>query len=109
MRLAAANLSDLAIGVSQAKPKGMLTGAAEHFSLYLPVGAKFNRKEEMERAHKEIEKTGQQVAQAEKLLANEAFRASKPEMAVEQEKRLGSVRARLADLKARVRELEELV
>jgi valyl-tRNA synthetase len=74
-----ANLDELSIGVNVAKPKFSATGASTAFTVYVPLEGKIDGSAEIARTKKELEKTREQIAQAEKQLSNEEFRKRKPE------------------------------
>ncbi|MBI3855088.1 MAG: class I tRNA ligase family protein, partial [Planctomycetes bacterium] len=101
-----ANLDELSVGVNVAKPKFSATGASTRFTVYVPLQGKIDVKAETDRSEKEIAKTREQIAQAEKQLSNEEFRKRKPGLAAEIEEKLAALRTKLAELEAHLRELK---
>jgi valyl-tRNA synthetase len=101
-----ANLDELSVGVSLAKPKFSATGASTAFTVYVPLEGKIDRKAEIERTKKELEKTREQITQAERQLSNEEFRKRKPDLAREIEEKLAALRIKLAELEAHLKEIE---
>jgi valyl-tRNA synthetase len=102
-----ANVGELAVGVSLAKPRLAATVAASTFTVYVPLEGKIDVKAEVERTRKEIESVQGQTAQADKQLANEEFRKRKPELAAEIDAKRQALAARLAELEAHLRDLGE--
>jgi valyl-tRNA synthetase len=101
-----ANLDELSVGVTLAKPKFSATGASTAFTAYVPLEGKIDRKAEIERTKKELEKTREQIMQAERQLSNEEFRKRKPDLAREIEEKLAALRIKLAELEAHLKEIE---
>jgi valyl-tRNA synthetase len=101
-----ANLDELSIGVNVAKPKFSATGASTAFTVYVPLEGKIDKAAEVGRTKKEIEKAGEQAAQAEKQLSNEEFRKRKPELAREIGEKLAALKAKTAELQAHLKELD---
>ncbi len=101
-----ANVSELSIGVNLAKPKFSATGASTTFTLYVPLEGKIDMKAEVDRTKKELEKSKDQAAQAEKQLSNEEFRKRKPDLAAEIEGKLAALKAKGVELEAHLKELE---
>jgi len=101
-----ANLDELSVGVNVAKPKFSANGASTGFSAYVPLEGKIDKKAEVDRTKKEMEKTGEQIAQAEKQLSNEEFRKRKPDLAREIDEKLAALRTKSAELASHLKELE---
>jgi valyl-tRNA synthetase len=72
----------------------------------VPLEGKIDRKAEVGRTMKEMEKTREQIAQAEKQLSNDEFRKRKPELAREIGGKLAALQTKLVELAGHVKELE---
>jgi len=101
-----ANLDELSVGVNVPKPKFSGTGASTSFAAYVPLEGKIDKKAEIDRTKKDVEKTREQTAQAEKQLSNEEFRKRKPDLAREIEEKLAAQRTKIAELESHLKELE---
>ena len=101
-----ANVSELSVGVNLPKPKFSGTRPATTFTVFVPLEGKIDKNAETLRTKKDLEKTREQIAQAEKQLSNEEFRKRKPDLAREIEEKLDALRAKLAELDAHLKELD---
>jgi valyl-tRNA synthetase len=101
-----ANVSELSVGVNLAKPRFSAAGAATTFTVYVPLEGKIDKKAEIERTRKELEKSREYIIPLEKQLSNEEFRKRKPDLAREIEEKLAALQAKLAELEAHLKELE---
>jgi len=102
-----ANVQELSIGVSLPKPKFSATAATNAFTVYVPLEGMIDTKAEVERTVKEREIARGQAAQAQRQLDNEEFRKRKPEMAAEIQAKLDALRAKIAELEAHLKDVEE--
>ena len=100
-----ANVDELTIGVNLTKPKLAATVATTGFTVYVPL--KIDKKAELERTRKELEKAREQAVGAEKQLSNEEFRKRKPGMALEIQGKLDALRAKISELEAHLKDVEE--
>jgi valyl-tRNA synthetase len=102
-----ANVDELTIGVSLPKPKLAATAARTGFTVYVPLGGKIDVKAEASKTKKELDRSREQTAQMERQLANPDFRKHKPELAAEIEGKAEALRAKIAELEAHLKDLEE--
>jgi valyl-tRNA synthetase len=102
-----ANVEEISVGMNVAKPRFSATVVTADFAVYVPLKGKIDKKVEVDRSLKEIEKSREQAAQAERQLGNEEFRKRKPALAVEISGKLDALRAKIAGLEAHLQELEE--
>ena len=100
-------IESISIGANLQKPKFSAAVASGAFTLYVPLEGKIDREAEVKRTEKELEKARNQTSQVKRQLGNAEFCKRKPELAEEARQKLETVKTKITELEAHLRDLAE--